>query len=381
MPFLDFLKKIFGEEQAKEAEKPISLENLPNKIQQETEKIRGEKEEINKVTKKKVEEFISQIKERINLLENISIDKRKEQEKIKLIVKENLKLYLEYLRNLIHNLEKAEQENYIKQINNNLQFFNRVSYPAFEKSTLLIGDELGKTRGLARFFAKEINNLYGNNEKLIEKNNKINDISKNFNKIEETKNTQKAIEKNVENLNSRKEERRKKKEKLGKEILELKDSQEYQQVLKENEKIKQEIEQELLEIRQKIDFKELAKIYHTIEKENRLIQNYNKNFRQALEQDNNLEIIELAKTANLDISKLASIKIKLDELKTSKPAEIEIIIRNSEDEIKNLDNENLEITSEIAEKNKKIARLKEKISLLEKENLNKAEEILTTNIE
>lgn len=365
MPFLDFLKKLFKE---KEVEKiiEISLDNMPEKIKKEKENLEKVQENLENQTKDRTSSFLNQLKSRISLLETINIDKRKEQEKIKLIVKENFRLYLDYLKNLVYNLEKRQE---LKKISNYLLFFSKTSNPAFEKSTLLIGEELGQTRQLISSFAREINSLSEDNKKIEEKQKKIEEISLSMKKIEDSKNLSKDSEKNLESFNSKLLGLKEKKEKLEKEILDLKESKEYAALEQGKQQERQKLEQELLAVKKKIDFKELAKIFHTIEKKNKLIQEYNENFRTSLEQDKTLEIVEMVKSINLDISELKGLKDKMENLKTEKLEEIELIIKNSEDKINLISNEILDINSNIGEENKKIARLNEKISLLENTSL------------
>lgn len=366
MGFLDKIKKLFAEEKPQEIQ---FIENPAEKLKRTTNELAGKREELKKRAETAVKNLVASLKHKIVSLENLDIDKRKENEKLKLVVKENFRLYVDYLRKLIYDLEKVNEDyvNKVSQLTNN---FMKYSTPAFEKATFLIGEQLGEVKKDVSSFLREISSITQENILVFNKENILKEVSSIKARIEESNlliiNSGKKIEENNKILCMNKE----KSSKLESEISNLKESKEYKnaQEQRENSRLEiQKLEKEIIKIKEKIDFKLLASIFHTVEKKNSLIHEYANNFRQALEEDKSFEIIELAKAMNLNISQISDIKANIDHLKREKLTEIDLIIKNSEEKISSLKTESEKISLEIQEESRKIEKTKEKIIELEKE--------------
>src|SRR3989344_1164739 len=111
MSFIDTLKKIFQEEKEEKKEEIIEIDfsQLSSALDAIQKAVDMHKEEIKKNLKDKISDFYIQMQQQIIVLEKINLDKRKEEQKLKHIVNENLKLYIEYLNNLIDDLNKAKE--------------------------------------------------------------------------------------------------------------------------------------------------------------------------------------------------------------------------------------------------------------------------------
>lgn len=366
MSIIGRIKSLFLTKENEKIEKytETSLSGINTKIKENQQEIGRKKHELDSLAVNKSKEFISVLKEKIKNLELIDLNKRKEDAKIKLIVRENLNFYISYLKKLVVDLEKAEEKDYIRRANQLFFMFERLAKPAFEKATFLIGEELGEVKNFVSSFIAEIIKLSQENQKQIDKESRLKELISNFEKIENLKKAALSAEKSINLIASQKKEAQVKLEKIKEEINNLKLSQEYALAVEEKLVEEQKIENQLSLIKNKINFKNLARLFHTIESKNKLIKEYQNNFRQSLLDDKNLEIIELAKSIELDISELRQLKQKIEAGKESK---INEIIANSEEKARNLAI-SLEImnNSENEEK-KKISRFNEKISGLEKE--------------
>src|SRR3989344_4842556 len=160
------------------------------------------------------------------------------------------------------------------------------------------------------------------------------------------------------NLDKRKEE-----QKIKKEIEETKRSEEYKKELAEKEsKQKQliELDKKIQDIKQKIDFKALAKHFHIDKKNNRIIQEYIDNFKQALERDASAEIIPLILEVKQIEPNLAEIRSKLLELNEIKQGEIENKIISLDSDIAKQNSQLIDISQEQAQEAKRKLRLEEK---------------------
>ena len=189
MGILDKIKKFFSEEKI-----DTPIKDVP----ESSDSITSKKQELKVKAEKQVKEFILHLKDKIIELENLDFSKRKENEKLKLVVKENFALYLEYLRKLIVDLEKPfDIPKLIVIINNFVKF----STPAFEKATFLIGEELGEAKQQINSFLKEISQLSQEYHIISEKESKINAKKMVMDKIEEIKKIQVESTSKIENCN------------------------------------------------------------------------------------------------------------------------------------------------------------------------------------
>jgi len=366
MSFIDTLKKIFQEEKEEKKEEIIEIDfsQLSSALDAIQKAVDMHKEEIKKNLKDKISDFYIQMQQQIIVLEKINLDKRKEEQKLKHIVNENLKLYIEYLNNLIDDLNKAkelETNAFIKRISEIMNNFNKNSKNSFEKATILIGNELGKTREIVKMAFESIENTIKN--AASQKENIINKTNEMLDPLNTVKKTEEEIKNNLVILSTKKQETNSKIEKIKKEIEETKRSEEYKKELAEKEsKQKQliELDKKIQDIKQKIDFKALAKHFHIDKKNNRIIQEYIDNFKQALERDASAEIIPLILEVKQIEPNLAEIRSKLLELNEIKQGEIENKIISLDSDIAKQNSQLIDISQEQAQEAKRKLRLEEK---------------------
>ena len=102
MGFLDFFKK--NKKQIVEVEK-VSQKEFPDWLINKKSKIEKEEQEFLVSVIKLISGLISELKEEISVVNKIDIDEIKAEDRIKLIVKENLRNYLNYLDKLILRLK------------------------------------------------------------------------------------------------------------------------------------------------------------------------------------------------------------------------------------------------------------------------------------
>src|SRR3989344_2240265 len=183
MNLLNKLKLIFTGEQEKKEDiigDIVKIEELPSKLESKINELTALKEQLKDRISKRVSDFEVEANEKITSLENIDISKRKEYDRIKIIVKENLNLYISHLKRTIDHIKRSENEvieTYINRLFHTFNEFNRVSLRPFEKATILIGDELGSTKAVVNLFIQEINKIVGDNSFIFEKNKSYGIIS------------------------------------------------------------------------------------------------------------------------------------------------------------------------------------------------------------
>lgn len=85
MSFKDWLKKLFSEE--KQENRATTLSELPKLIEQETEKLKAVEEQLKQEIKLETEDSISKLRLQVQAAEAVNLSKRKEEERIKVIVR------------------------------------------------------------------------------------------------------------------------------------------------------------------------------------------------------------------------------------------------------------------------------------------------------
>lgn len=370
--WLERLKKIFVAEIEEESlTEKISFEQLPQRLKERENEIL----EKSKYLKKEIEER-SYLLERdlrgpIVLLENLNLDKRKEHEKIKFVVKENLHLYIFLLKKLTTRLKEISEERiqeYLEKVSLILQEFNSSAHLPFEKSTLLVGEEMRAPTAAVRAFAKDFKELAAKSQEMIEEIEKIHNIEELFYELKEKSNYVDSLSVSHKKIDSEIQRKREEIEVKRKNIERIKSSEEYRKELTLKESRAGEIENEIHLLRSKIDFKLLARCFHHDDAKNFLLKRYASNFKSALLEDEPLQILEMIKAAqNLDLEELRKIRARLSGVVEPFVSRSEQELFYLEDTLKKAELENSGATLRIQEELKKKEKTLLKIKKLESE--------------
>ena len=343
-------KSIFREEKKEELKKEtekMSIEELYSKIEDKLKESSKKKEALTKELVGKISLFEENLRGALETLENVDLSKRKEHEKLKTVVMDNYNLYCNHIKKLmeeIGEIKKLELMEMMKKLSLSLNNFGKRSAKSFEKATILIGEEMANTRKIINEFIREMNEVEKENTAFFEELNQIREIKEIFSELKENTAYQEEKDRHINQLKNELEKMKVEYDKMGKKIEEIKKSETYEKDLRikaERGKDTREIERDFQNIKQKIDLKLLAKYFHLDEKKSGKIKDYANNFRQALGEDENLEIIELVKAAQgIEINELKGIKNILIEL--NKP-----LITESDRKISEIEKELQRIKSEI----------------------------------
>jgi len=305
MSWLNKIKSlIFEEKKEIKSEAPAKVINFEDisSLLEEKAKVMGKKEgEIKNRVINRINELGGKLEEGVNLLERVNLNERKENERLKLIVKENSHQYASLVLRLISKLKevgkggerkeknKIEIKILLENIVKSLNEFYKSSIIPFQKSIILIGAEMENIKIAIKEFSDEIVLIGRENEAFFneyELTIKINALFLEF----------KEEEKQGENMVYLLEEQRNKEiyvkkeyDKIENEINIIKNGKDYEENVKEREKKKNEIGKKISELKAGIDFKELSKQYHSIEKIHKIIKKYSDNFSSALIGDKELE--------------------------------------------------------------------------------------------
>ena len=313
MGIFDFFRKklsnIKSQEEDKlrlDRKKTLKFEELETWLADK--KKNGEKEE--EETIKEIEILISQLVLELNE-ENEEIGKvdlkdRKAEERVKIIVLENLSNYSHYVDVLVENLERLKKESLqeiIKDINKKFTEFKQKSNLSFEKATFLVGKELERPRESIRNFFEKLNNLAEENKNIFENSTQIQIIEQKFQEIKRLENSKIEITKELIEIEKIKLRTETEEKILEEEIKKIKNSEEYAEWEKRRQESnlrKKEIEKEIFEVKNMIDWKNLAKIFHTNEKKMIMIKEYESHFSQIFEKEGENKFLEILQEANIE---------------------------------------------------------------------------------
>ena len=389
MALFDFLKNIFDEQNKKTEEtvkKEILIDGLPLLLENELKNFKDKQTNFKGEIIIKIEKLKLDIEQQVIILNALNIDKKREHEKIKFIVKENLQLYAEYLKKLaidLDNIKDVAGEDYFKKLYESANNFDKLSRRAFEKATILVGKELSFANEIARNFFKDLDRKFNENKIVLNSINNINKIKyflDDFNRIRQHEN---EIDTAVKTLDNKLIEINNRISQLKNKISDIKESKQYNLDLEIKEKSRLELkklEREIQLLKEKMLLKDLSKRFHSDEKKSKLIKEYLFNFDYALESDKNLCIIDIIREAGYtEINNLKELRERYFELKDPFITESDAQIRFFEAETERLNLELLGGEAQIIEDKKKKYRLITKKERLA-EDIKKNAEILFPNI-
>jgi hypothetical protein len=360
MGFWDWFKS--ENKEKKEEKVKISLDEIGNEIKKEKESLEKQALELKKNLRGRLKELISNLRLQVIELKATNIEGRKEEEKIKILVRQNLKAYISQVEGLISYLEKLDEspERYILAVSKAVENFNKSSRMSFEKATILIG-KLEKTRELIRNFLANFKQM---NLEVFSKMKKLEDLTSKKGELDKAKETSSQIKSSIENMKKVAERGKLEKEKLEEEFKDFKASLEYKKHIEEKENTElaiSKLNQDIFNLKEKIDFRDLLKRFHADEKKSRILRNYNENFLESLKEDENFEILKLIPGKFMgDLEKIKENSKILEKEK----GDIENKQEEFEEKIKSMDFELINREKDFQETSKKLERIMEKESEL-----------------
>ena len=392
MSWLDKIKSILaGKEKEIKIEalaRVINFEDIPGLLEEKTKKLKENNARIKDRIIDRIKEFGTALNGVISALENVDLNKRKEDERLKLIVRENSNQYVSLVLRLNSKLtgiveNKDEQKGgesgarvLLKKIAINLNEFYRTSVLPFQKSTILIGREMENITAVIKGFSDEMTVIERENESFFKENEMMRAMDNHFLELKELK-------KREEDLTYLLEEQKKKVESMNKDYLgiekEIEDtrkSKNYEEDIKKREEVekeKKEVERKIQEFKKTIDFKELSKKYHSIEKMHKIVKKYSNNFASALMDDQELENLLINENQKEQIRELRNkLLSSTKEISTKTEEKIKSLL----DALKDIKNELKGLESNIEITNKRIDKLASRRNNLKEEIKSLAKKIL-----
>jgi hypothetical protein len=361
------------------------IEELDGKIDENLKELGDKSEKTKKDIGEIVRRFGVELKENIGELRKVNIDNRKEQEKIKKIVMENFKDYIEYLEKLLEDLGKIERnsEDYIAQVRRIFDTFRKNSGKSYEKSTILIGRQFEPVQKLFKEFYESFNEILINNKGVFDKTGRLKELRTAKNVFDSSKKAKEELEKYRGEIEGKISNLEKDKKSLENEEKKIKESSEFEEIVLRNKKIEEErreLNKEILRLKEKINFKQLLKNFHSDEKKTKVLLDLQNNFLQSLEK-RKFEIEEMVQSLGIDIK--GDTNDILDRLKSQKIEKIEVEekLEDINRRIKEASYKILELKEEFKDEKKKKERFAEKERELLGEIRKKVEDIFGIELE
>ena len=343
----------------------IALDGIGSWFSNKKVDIENKEREFLKLVQERTNQLIKELEEDISILKRVNVNNKKAEEKVKLIVKENLKNYIEHLERLKDKLKETKADKQIiEQINLIFQDFEKKSKMSFEKATFLIGKEIENVKDSVRNFFRDLEKVIKENKELINKSKTFSSIEMKIGKLEEIKKIKEESEKLIKEHDNKIGGLKEKIKIKEREMDEIKSSGKFieqERKEEEREKKKQEREKEISKLREFIDFKALASFFHSFQKEMAVIKVHKEDFKNSFQKSNGEELLGLIKEAKLEnlglvkkFEEISEMKKEIEGIKIEKTE-----IENLEEEVKKINEEVELVNSKKSAEGKKA----EKISL------------------
>jgi len=304
MGIFNFLKKFSKKEPEIVVTEKVEFSNIKYFLENKKQQLKLQEEEFLNKFKEINNNLINSLQEKIKQLENLDLDQKKAEDRIKIIVKENFKSYLYYVELLIKDISNLEEINssldMISKINSTFLNFQKKAETSYQKATYLIG-ELGQIKGEISNYFKKTETLIKENDDIIKISRILESIGKKLEELLKIDNISKEIDKekskNEEKINEVNNKIRNHEE----EIIKIKNSNEHKELLKNEETLNKkdsELEIQIIKIKNLINLKTLSGICHKSEKDMIIIKNYRNNFINAFKEDSNNKLKEILESTN-----------------------------------------------------------------------------------
>lgn len=331
MAFFNFFKK-------KKQVKEVNYESLVHVVEEKKKRAVMEEKYLLKIIRADIEKLANNLSDGIATLKDISLDEKKEDKRIKLIVMENLRSYIfgvERLRKDLIKIEKNGLSALIDEITFVLNDFNKKTSKHYERATILIGKEMVSTRESIITFSNNFRREESRNNELISRLRDIANIEDKIGEIGEFKKEISGNKNKQVQLRDKSEVLDKKVADIKNKISKIKKSEEYLAKINLNLKRQEDIHNIELEKRKvsgMVDYKLLAKEFHGDMKKMELIKELKKSPREVFLGDNSKKLAKLLEGSEINIEPILK---RIDDILRR---EIEIKSRDEiEDETKVLD--------------------------------------------
>tara|TARA_Y100000310_G_scaffold126761_1_gene125670 strand:- start:132 stop:1322 length:1191 start_codon:yes stop_codon:yes gene_type:complete len=302
MGIFSFLRKKKVEEPEVEIEE-ITFDEVGGWLDEKRKGLREREKEVFVLIDERIDLFVREIDGKIKVLEGIDIESKKVEDRARIIVRQGLDKYLDYVGIFMKELadvEKNTLRGFIQGVNKVFSSFEKHSYIFYQRATFLVGDEILAVKqeivGLSGDFTK----LFNEKQKLLNSLDVISAANSKLKKLDEIDKTLDKIDLEMKEIGEKVNAGREKVEKTLREIEEIKGGKDYAErgeLLREIELGEGRLEGDVLKLKVLVDFKMLSNVFHSDEKKMKLVKSYKEDFSGGIARDGGESLLNLIKEA------------------------------------------------------------------------------------
>lgn len=377
MGMFDFFKGKKKVERASEIGK-ISFEDIRKWVEDKSKDLRENELEVLEEVGGKLELFFISLEEKLRVLEDIDIESKKEYGRAKLLVRQGLDKYIDFVYILLKDLKALERKNleeFFRKISETFVHFEKMSAKVYERATYLVGDEMAAVRNEIRRFYNGLMEMFKGEDSSIKDLMKIRNIKIRLSEFEEFREKVGKVNEEIEEKDLRIKKAEKRVEELKRNIGKIRNSSEYVSNLKmieEIETLRKSLDSEIVRLKDSIDFKKLTNIIHSNEREFKIVKNYREHFVSEFSRDGGNKILDLLGDSNMksaeikaQVSLIEEKNKRLDEKRGKVGLDSTIIelekVKNIEDEIDGMKTEEIKVKRFLEEFDLKLKGLRNEV--------------------
>ncbi|MFA5060945.1 MAG: hypothetical protein WC494_01345 [Candidatus Pacearchaeota archaeon] len=329
--------------------KEISLENYEEEVRKIIKGFEDVEKRLMDSALQIKKGFLDDFTVKIEVLEGVNLENRKEDLRLKRRVLEGKDSYAGYCEKLIWNIRELKEssfENYFREVGKFISRFEKESAKSYSVANILIGEEIAGVRRIIRDFFKLNEKMFFDNKETIFKRKSFEILLNDYFSFKESVRLKEEMENELKVLESEVKKRRNLLEKKEKDFLEFKESNRFRNFLKKEKELENErkvLFNQIDRLKNQIDLKGLLSVYHKNEKKRNLLRKYKDNFRQALIEDVQNDFLDIFDKGLAE--KLVEVKKSLTNLDEKSSSEIideknsfERVLGEMADEISSLEN-------------------------------------------
>jgi hypothetical protein len=325
MGMFDFLKKIFNEKEnvAVTSEK-LGFSELGDWLEGKINEGEIKEKEIFVVIRDKIGKFGREFREKMVVLRGVDVEAKKGRDDLKEIVNNGRRDYIALVEVFLDTLESLEMNNLeqvMEKINKAFLDFDKSSYKNYERTTILIGKEMGSMKDGLKIFSKELIRFFEDSKVVMNYYKRIFLIQSKFEMISSVDKTLEKISETLISINKKINSHEEENKKFTEEMVNVKKSSDYLDILevrKKLESLDDELKKDIFGLKQLLDFKALANFFHINEEQLKIVKKHKENFHLNFQYNDGKKIVDLLDEAKLnnDIisGKVSQIRIKKDKI-------------------------------------------------------------------
>ena len=357
MGIFDFFKKIFSESKKPELiREKTNFSNIEEIIKKKINETNEKEEKVISSIKEKIATFAKELKDKIKIVNEVDVEAKEKNDKIKSAVYEGRKKYVEFLERFIENIETLKETNLeeiMEDINLAFLRFNENSSKSYERATIRIGKEMGSIKETLKNLSSEIISIFSENKEIVSISKKLSLIKLKLNEIKDTNEKIEKINEEILGISNKIPEKEIEIKDILENISKIKASSDYLENL-EKERLVQleekEVEKEIYSLKELIDFKALLNFFHIFEDKMTIVKLYKEDFQKELKNDKGSRLLKLLNESKLNTekiedkinkiqNKIREIEIEKTDIRKDETQILALEIEKIREEIKNLANE------------------------------------------